>query len=101
LVIDDGDGVEKRFTDIGWKESMTVLDVLKAAQEHSHGLSFSAHGSGETAMVTKLDDQTNQGGATDAKNWVFRVNGQLGDESCGVTEVRPGDTILWKFGKYE
>ena len=61
LVIDYGDGVQKRFTDIGWKESMTVLDVLKAAEKNSHGISFPAHGSGETAMVTKIDDVANQG----------------------------------------
>lgn len=101
LVIDYGDGVQKRFTDIGWKESMTVLDVLKAAEKHSHGISIAAHGSGETAMVTKIDDETNQGGATGAKNWIFRINGRLGDESCGVTAVRAGDTVLWKFGAYE
>jgi hypothetical protein len=101
LVLDYGDGVQKRFTDIGWKESMTVLDVLKSAQEHLHGISFSARGSGETVMVTKLDDVTNQGGATDAKNWIFRINGRMGDESCGIAKVRPGDTVLWKFGPYE
>jgi hypothetical protein len=101
LIIDYGDGVQKRFTDIGWRESMTVLDVLKAAQDHSHGISFSARSSGDTAMMTKLDDEKNQGGAADAKNWIFRINGRMGDESCGIAEVRPGDTVLWKFGLYE
>jgi len=101
LVIDYGDGVQRHFTDIGWRQSMTVLDVLKAAQQHSHGISFSAHGSSDTAMVTKIDDETNQRGATGAKNWIFRINGRLGDESCGIAEVRPGDTVLWKFGPYE
>jgi len=101
LVLDYGDGAQKRYSDIGWRQSMTVLDVLKAAQEHSHGVSFSARGSGETAMVTKIDDLTNQGGASDAKNWIFRTNGRMGDESCGITEVHPGDTVLWKFGPYE
>jgi hypothetical protein len=101
LEIDYGDGAQKRFTDIGWRQSMTVLDVLKAAREHAHGISFSAHGSGETAMVTKLDDLTNQGGASDAKNWIFRISGRMGDESCGIAEVHPGDTVLWKFGPYE
>jgi hypothetical protein len=76
LVIDYGDGAQKRFTDIGWRESTTVLDVLQVAEQHAHGLTFSAKGSGETAMVTKLDDLTNQGGATDAKNWVYRINGR-------------------------
>ena len=80
---------------------MTVLDVLKAAQEHSHGISFSVRNSGETAMVTKVDDLTNQKGAPDAKNWIFWINGRMGDESCGIAEVHAGDTVLWKFGPYE
>jgi hypothetical protein len=101
LTIDYGDGVEKRFDDIAWKEGMTVFDVLAAAQKHSHGISFSSKGSGATLMVTKIDDLANQGGATSDKNWVFRINGHLGDESCGVVVLRPGDAVLWKFGPYE
>lgn len=101
LVIDYGDGAQKRFSGIPWKKSMTVLDVLKAAQEHPHGISFSDRGSGETAMVTKIDDLANQSGGADAKDWIFRINGRLGDESCGIADVRPGDTVLWKFERYE
>ena len=79
-----------------------MLDTLQAAPKTcSHGISFSAHGSGETAMVTKIDDVANQGPATDSKNWIFRINGRLGDESCGLAKVRPGDTVLWKFEHYE
>ena len=80
---------------------MTVYDVLKAAKEHSHGISFSARGSGETLMVNKIDDLANQGRAKTDKNWLFYVNGRMGDESCAAVEVRPGDAVLWKFGKYE
>lgn len=101
LVIDYGDGVQKRFADIPWRESMTVLDVLQLAKSHSHGISFTSRGSGETLMVTKLDDLSNQGGAASDKNWIFRLNGRLGDESCAIAKVQPGDTVLWKFGAYE
>lgn len=101
LIIDFGEGVQKRFTDIEWHESMTVLDVLNVAKEHSHGISFSTRGSGETLLVTKLDDLANQGAASGDKNWIFRVNGRLGDESCAIVKVQPGDSVLWKFGAYE
>lgn len=101
LTIDYGDGSKKRFADIPWHEAMTVLDVLKAAKEHSHGISFSTRGSGEALMVTKIDDLANQWGATNGKNWIFHINGHMGDQSCAVTAVRPGDVVLWKFGPYE
>ena len=101
LAIDYGDGVQKRFDDIPWRESMTVLDVLQAARLHPHGISFTLRGSGETLMVTRLDDLANQGGAASDRNWIFRVNGRLGDESCALVRVQPGDTVLWKFGAYE
>ncbi len=101
LVIDYGDGVQKHFDEIAWKESMTVLDVLQAGSRHSHGITFTSHGTGESLLISKLDDLANQGGTTSDKNWIFRVNGQLGDESCALAKVNAGDTVLWKFGPYE
>jgi Domain of unknown function (DUF4430) len=101
LVIDYGDGVQKRLAHIPWRDHLTALDVLTAAQNHPHGITFVARGAGPTAFVTRLDDLENQGGSPDAKNWVFRINDRLVDEGCGVAEVRPGDVILWKFGAYE
>jgi hypothetical protein len=101
LAIDYGDGSEKRFTDIAWKDSMTVFDVLRAAEDRPHGLTISSHGSGETLIVSKIDDLANQGGGKTDKNWIFHVNGQMGDESAGIATVRPGDRVLWKFGPYE
>ena len=80
LVIDYGDGVQKHFDEIAWKESMTVLDVLQAGSRHSHGITFTSHGTGESLLISKLDDLANQGRTTSDKNWIFRVNGQLGDE---------------------
>jgi Domain of unknown function (DUF4430) len=101
LVIDYGDGSEKHFTGIAWKDSMTVFDVLRTAEKRPHGISVTSRGSGETLIVSKIDDLANQGGGKTDKNWIFHVNGQMGDESAGIATVRPGDRVLWKFGPYE
>ncbi len=100
LVIDYGDGVRKSFAALPWHEKMTIRGVLDEARAHSHGISYVARGSGEEAMLTKLDDLENQLGEK-AKDWTYDVNDRQGDKSFDAWEVRPGDVILWKFGVYE
>jgi hypothetical protein len=101
LVIDYGDGAEKRFGRIPWHEGLTALDALAAAKNRPHGVTFVARGSGPTAFVTQVDDLQNQGGEANSKNWTFHINDRLVDKSCGLADVRPGDIILWKFGASE
>lgn len=98
LVIDYGDGVEKHFTQIRWRPEQTVLDLLLQAQKHPHGITFKHRGSGGTSFVYEIDDVKNEG---QGRNWVFSINGDLADRSCGICPVKAGDRILWKFGKYE
>jgi Domain of unknown function (DUF4430) len=100
LVIDYGDGAQKRFAAIAWRENMTVLDALEAAKANPHGITFSVRGSGEQALLTKLDDVANQEGVEGAKNWIFYVNDHMADRSLGATTIKPGDAILWKFQRY-
>src|SRR5260370_42667911 len=69
LTIDYGDGGQKGLPAIAWHQEMTVLDVLEGARANQHGITFTQRGSGETALVTKIDDIANQGGAEGAKNW--------------------------------
>ncbi len=97
LVIDYGDGVQKHFTQIAWRDAMTVLDLLSAAQEHPRGIRFKHRGAGATAFLVRIDDQENEGGN---RNWVYRVNGKFADQSFAVFTLKPGDTVLWKFGEY-
>jgi hypothetical protein len=100
LVIDYGDGAQKRFSAIPWRDGMTVLDVLQSTQQRPHGVAFTVRGSGEAALLTKLDDQANEEGAAGARNWLFYVNDHLADKSLGAATVKSGDTILWKFERY-
>lgn len=98
LVVDYGDGVEKHFTALAWREGMTVLDAMQAAEKHARGIKFELRGLGETAFLTKIDDIKNEGGG--GRGWMFRVNGKLADRSLGVFPLKAGDAVLWKFEKY-
>ncbi len=99
LVVDYGDGVQKHFTQLPWKKGVTVLTATQMAQKHSHGIATKVRSSGSTAFLSQIDDVANEGGG--GKNWVFRVNGKLGQRSCGIAELRSGDAVLWRFQKYE
>jgi hypothetical protein len=97
LTIDYGDGGQKGLPAIPWRDGMTVLDALESAKANQHGITFTQRGSGETAMITKIDDLANQEGAEGAKNWLYYINDRLADKSCGAATLKPGDSILWKF----
>ncbi len=100
LVIDFGDGGQKRFPALAWREGMTVIDALEAAKGIPHGVKYETHGSGEATLVTQIDDVVNQAGAAGAKNWLFYVNDKLGKSSSAVASIQPGDVVLWKFEPY-
>jgi hypothetical protein len=96
LTIDYGDGVQKRFTALAWKEKMTVYDALKQASQHRRGIKETHTGSGESLLVTSIDDLKNVGVG---RNWLFEVNGAKADRSSGVYSLKAGDAVLWRFGK--
>ena len=98
LVVDYNDGVEKHFTAIAWNAGMTVMDVMLAAKKHPRGISFVHKGKGATALLTKIDDVENEGSG---RNWLYKVNGEPADRSIGIFELKAGDTVLWKFDKYQ
>ncbi len=98
LTIDFGDGFQMRYTRLKWRPSMTVLDVLHAAKNHAHPLAFKFRGRGATAFVTAIEDVEN--GGAKGPNWIFRVDGKLGDRSCGAYPVQAGQKVLWSLEKY-
>jgi hypothetical protein len=100
LVIDYNDGVEKHFTRVPWKAGMTVLDTLQHAKSVPHGVDFEFGGSGATALVTRIDDLTNQRGAQ-GRNWLFWVNGEFAKKGCGVYELQPSDRVTWRFDEWK
>ena len=101
LIIDYGDGVEKHFTALAFRDGMTVMDAVKAAKASPHGIAFVHRGRGPTALLTQIDDLKNQGGGRSKKNWLFKVNGKLATVGFGRYRLEPADVIRWTFGVYE
>ena len=97
LVVDYGDGVIKTITGLPWAKGSTVLDVMNAAKDRPHGISFSYTGSGASAFLTRIDDVANEGSAAAKKNWQLWVNTSYADKSFGVYEVQPLDVVFWRF----
>jgi Domain of unknown function (DUF4430) len=95
LVVDYGDGVIKTITALPWAKGNTVLDVMNAAKDRPHGITFNYTGSGASAFLTRIDDVANEGGAK--KNWQLWVNTSYADKSFGVYEVQPLDVVFWRF----
>lgn len=98
FTVDYGDGVQRQFTALPWKKETTVLTALEAAAKHPRGIRFTHQGKGETLLVTAIDDLKNEGRG---RNWLYEVNGKLGDRSCAVMPLQAGDSVLWRFGKYQ
>ena len=97
LVVDYGNGVIKTITDLPWAKGSTVLDVMNAAKDRPHGISFSYTGSGASAFLTRIDDVANEGGTATKKNWQLWVNTSYAERSFGVYEVQPLDVVFWRF----
>jgi len=97
LIVDYGDGVIKTITDLPWAKGSTVLDVMTAAKDRPHGITFSYTGSGASAFLTRIDDVANEGGAATKKNWQLWVNTSYAERSFGVYEVQPLDVVFWRF----
>ena len=99
LVIDYGDGVIKTITGLPWTRGSTVLDVMNAAKDRPHGISFGYTGSGASAFLTQIDDIANEGGGR--KNWQLWVNTSYADKSFAVYDVQPLDVVFWRFTMQE
>ncbi len=97
LIVDYGDGAAKTVSNLAWAKSTTVLDAMKAATTRPHGISFSYTGSGDSAILTRIDDVQNQGTGAGKKNWQYSVNGSYGDRSFAVFELQAQDVIVWRF----
>jgi hypothetical protein len=97
LVVDYGDGVIKTITGLPWTKGSTVLEVMNAAKDRPHGISFSYTGSGASAFLTRIDDVANEGGSGAKKNWQLWVNTSYAERSFGAYEVQPLDVVFWRF----
>ncbi len=97
LIIDYGDGVQKTFQRIEWKEKLTVFAALQAAAKHPRGIKPEHSGSGDSIFIKAIDDCENEGQG--GRNWRYSVNGESGRTSAGIAEVKAGDEIVWRFAR--
>jgi hypothetical protein len=91
LTINFGDGRRLENASAGWREGMTVLDLL----QNEPRLNLRVQGSGESAFLRELNGVANEGAG--GRNWIYSVNGKPADKSCGVYRLRANDHVLWTF----
>ncbi len=77
----------------------TVLDAMRLAAERDPAWEFTYEGAGESAFLTQLGQQANQG--AEGNNWQYEVQGERANVSFGALQLVPGDRVLWKFAPYE
>lgn len=100
LIVDYGDGVQKHFTRLVWNERATVFSMMEGAMKHRRGIEVKYRGQGATLLVTEIDGLKGEPAGAGSRNWIYRVNGQIGQRSAGITPVKAGDTVLWSFETY-
>jgi len=98
VVIDYNDGVQKHFKRVAWQSGLTVLDAMQIVGKHPRGIRFSYRGKGARALLYRIDDLENE---SNGHNWIYRINGTLADRSFGIRKIKQGDTILWKYEKFQ
>ena len=82
------------FEPIEWYEKMTVFDVLSEAHSRD-SVDFQYQGKGGRTLVTAIDGVAGGDGG-----WIYSVNGERGVRSCGISQVKPDDSILWEYSEY-
>jgi hypothetical protein len=102
LVIDFGDGTQRRFTDLAFTPGMTAMDATRAATTHARPLALESRGQGSTAIITSIEGIRDETGADPATSraWQFWVNGAYGETSAGAAALRAGDRVSWAYRAY-
>ncbi len=94
LQIDFGGKADDLIMKHAVPKNSTVLDLLIDLKSDSK-LEFAYRGSGATAFVYSLGDFENANGQ--GSNWVFFVNEQLADRSCGSYRLTDADKVKWVY----
>lgn len=92
-------GEEKQMFEIESSEKLkTVSDLLKHVAEANETFKYKSRGSGRTFFITEINGQKNEGAR--GRNWIYTVNGKLGNKSAGLFEIKAGDEIEWNLKRY-
>lgn len=93
LVLDFGDTTEPQIQSIEIKAEETVLSVLKKALERLNiDLTIQEYEQG--VFIEAIGNRKN---GDDNKYWLYYVNGEMPQVSCGKKIVKAGDKIEFKF----
>ena len=92
-------GEEKQVFEVESSEKLkTVSNLLKHVADTNESLKYESRGSGRTFFLTEINGQKNEGAG--GRNWIYTVNGKLGNKSAGLFEIKAGDEIEWNFKRY-
>ena len=92
-------GEEKQMFEIESPERLkTVSDLLKHVADTNESFNYKSRGSGRTFFITEINGQKNEGAR--GRNWIYTVNGKLGNKSAGLFEIKAGDEIEWILKRY-
>ena len=79
-------------------QPMTALYLLLAAAR-TRDFKVDYRGTGETAFVEAI------GGVSGGENgndwWIFYVNNELAHQGAGIYQLKSGDQVEWRLGKYD
>lgn len=78
---------------------LSIADVMKKVAEAEKKFRYQARGRGDTFFVTEINGRKNEGAR--GRNWIFKVNGKLGNKSAGSFKIKAGDQVEWNFQKYQ
>jgi hypothetical protein len=95
VAVNFGNGIRTVFPPIAWQPDMSVHDAMRSTFRND--ARFEIKGSDEGAFLESIDGVANEGAG--GRNWVYSVNGKVGDRSFAVYELEPGSEVLWTFGK--
>ncbi len=100
LVIEFKSDRKNISVDVPCSADSTVYTILERAQNLGD-VKYKATGQTDPAFtfVNSIGGVDNL--AAKGDNWIYSVNGELGDKSSALYEVKPGDEVTWTFGKYE
>jgi hypothetical protein len=99
VTIDYGNGVEKTFDSIAWRQGLTAWEATLEAVKKAPQLQVKHTGSGSSVFVTEIDGVANQGGGAKKKNWQYSVNDEYADVGPGAKVLKAGDRVVWRFAE--
>lgn len=98
IMVDFGDGRINTYTDLDLIQNETAFELIKrVAEENSIGFDFKEY-SGLGILVAQIGDKTNGEGDMYWQYWVNNKSPEIGADQYAVGA---GDTIMWKFLKYQ